>query len=123
MHLLRLKFKQAFYKRSEERNISRLEPITPDSPFIIKGGYSFSATSHVDTSNLAILHFVLSSITTIGSPASIIAEFLAGYFHNNRVLLCKHIPFNLETEEKEREHAKDMKALAEELIEYVFFYI
>jgi hypothetical protein len=53
-----------------------------------------------------ILHFVLEGISTAGSPANIVHEFLSGFFKDLKRLIFKKKNFNI-TDEDAMEYHED----------------
>lgn len=65
--------------------------------------------------SLIILHFVLEGISTAGSPANIVHEFLRGFFKDSKRLIFEEITFNLTDEDATEEHADNIAFLSKTL--------
>jgi hypothetical protein len=86
-------------------------------PLTVEGGFAMTASSRVQTTNLAIVHFVLKGINVNGSPPSLVANFLEPYFSDHERLLYEVVVFDLETQAKETTHVAAMDRLAKKLVE------
>jgi hypothetical protein len=65
---------------------------------------------------MIILHFTLETITTTGSPANMVYDFLKPFFPSDS-LLFKEIKFNLRDEDVAGMHADEMEDLARVIAE------
>lgn len=101
---------QAFYVVGKGP-ISSWKPLLLD-PISLSGSYAMTCRSEVKATPLVILHFIMSGISTAGSPAIILHEFLKPYLPGDR-LHYKEISFNLS--HSITKYAQDMKALVVKL--------
>lgn len=66
-------------------------------------------------SSLIILHFVLEGVSTAGSPANIVHEYLRGFFKDSKRLFFEEIPFDLTDEDAMEDHADTITLLSRTL--------
>jgi hypothetical protein len=90
-------------------NPAAFRPAFP-APLEIKGQHQTTSRSHVSNEGLAILHFVLEGMESRGSPARIIAEFMAAYLPKSS-LLYEEVFFNLAEARAIASHARTMRDL------------
>ena len=110
-------FKQGFYQCPQvaHYNLDTLKPFAK-SALVITSGYSMTSVSWVVTTSLLIIHFHLDSISTKGSPASLIHEYLLPFFKDSTSLHLEEVSFNLPKDRDVMLYHNQMKTLVEQLM-------
>jgi hypothetical protein len=80
-----------------------------------------TAQSHVSNEGLTILHFILDTLDSTGSPAKLVAEFMWAYLAPS-LILYEEISVNFSDRAKIALHARKFRELASK-IWYGFIYL
>jgi hypothetical protein len=80
-----------------------------------------TAQSHVSNEGLTILHFILDTLDSTGSPAKLVAEFMRAYLAPS-LILYEEISVNFSDRAKIALHARKFRELASK-IWYGFIYL
>jgi len=78
-----------------------------ESPMQVQGQFQMTSHSQVCTNNLLVLHFILQSIDGIGSPASLLFQYMAGFIRPGAITY-EEIVFNMETQEQVINHEREI---------------
>src|SRR5882672_3399372 len=70
-----------------------------ESPMQVQGQFQMTSHSKVCTNNLLVLHFILQSIDGIGSPASLLFQYMVAFIQPGEITY-EEIVFNMETQEQ-----------------------
>jgi hypothetical protein len=123
---------QGLYEGTPTSDITSRPAAFPNAPLVIPGQFSLMLSSHVSIllyqvhygsendlqvlqNSLFILHFVLEGISTAGSPANVVHEFLWGFFKDTKRLIFEEVTFNLSDDNASGEHEDNMAFLARTL--------
>lgn len=101
-------------------SLATLKPFF-EYPLQLTGQFQMTAQSHVSNEGLTILHFILDTLDSTGSPAKLMVEFMGAYLAPS-LILYEEIPVNFSDRAKIALHGRKIRELANK-IRYGLIYL